>query len=240
MLRTKQLLDAEKTRKGLAMTEGIKGDFQYQGPLLPLIERISDKMRRRMFDRFMLEFKPQSITSVVDIGVTSDSRIDSNFFEKLYPYSERVTAVGLEDASFLETQYPGLRFIKADGLELPFEDKSFDIAVSWAVIEHVGNRDNQRRFLKELCRVARRSCITTPNRWYPVEFHTVLPLLHWLPPELFRRALKMMGKDFFAREENLNLLGQKELLDLVNDDARCRIVQFYLFGMPSNLMLIIE
>ncbi len=23
--------------------------------------------------------------------------------------------------------------------------------------------------------------VTTPNRWFPIEFHTVLPLVHWLP-----------------------------------------------------------
>jgi SAM-dependent methyltransferase len=100
----------------------------------------------------------------------------------------RLTACGLDDASFLEEQYPGVRFVPADGLALPFEDNSFDVVHSSAVIEHVGSRANQIRFIVELHRVARRAvCLTTPNRWFPVEVHTSVRLLHWLPPSMYPR-----------------------------------------------------
>jgi hypothetical protein len=33
----------------------------------------------------------------------------------------------------------------------------------------------------ELCRVARRVFVTTPNRHFPLEVHTLLPFVHWLP-----------------------------------------------------------
>ena len=76
----------------------------------------------------------------------------------------------------------------------------------------MGARENQRRFVAELARVARRAVfITTPNRWFPIEFHTQLPLAHWLPKPLFRRLLGADAHGFFAREENLNLLGAGEL-----------------------------
>jgi hypothetical protein len=43
----------------------------------------------------------------------------------------------------------------------------------------------------ECARVARKGfCLTTPNRWFPVEFHTQLPLLHWLPKAWFRLILE--------------------------------------------------
>ena len=193
-----------------------------------------------MFDRFMQELQPQSDTTIVDVGVTNDSRIDSNFFEKLYPHNHSVTAVGLEDASFLEIQHPGMKFVRADGLQLPFADKTFDIAVSWAVIEHVGSRENQKQFLKELCRVAKRCCVTTPNRWYPIEFHTLLPLVHWLPPETFRSICKSLGKEFFAQEQHLNLLGRDDLFGLAESGMDCRFIPFRLAGSISNLMMIIE
>ena len=34
----------------------------------------------------------------------------------------------------------------------------------------------------------------TPNRWFPIEFHTLLPLVHWLPPEHFRKLLVLTGR----------------------------------------------
>jgi len=49
-----------------------------------------------------------------------------------------------------------VRAVRADGRELPFEDGAFDIGFSNAVVEHVaGGREGQRRFVGELCRVAR-------------------------------------------------------------------------------------
>ena len=218
-----------------------KGQYQYQGSLVGIIERVSDSMRRKMFDRFMQELGPTEATTIVDVGVTDDQRLDSNFFERLYPHKSKLTAVGMEDASFLETQYPGIKFVKADGLRLPFEDKSFDLAVSFAVIEHVGSNANQRAFIKELCRVGKRVCLTMPNRWYPIEFHTILPLIHWLPPETFRRLLRILRKPFFSTEENLNLLGEKDLMDMVEPGAKTKLIPFHFLAMGiSNYMLIID
>jgi hypothetical protein len=31
--------------------------------------------------------------------------------------------------------------------------------------------------------------VTTPNRWFPLEVHTLLPLVHWLPPAARGRLL---------------------------------------------------
>jgi hypothetical protein len=36
----------------------------------------------------------------------------------------------------------------------------------------------------ELCRVSQRVFVTTPNRWFPLEVHTLLPVVHWLPRRL--------------------------------------------------------
>jgi ubiquinone/menaquinone biosynthesis C-methylase UbiE len=173
---------------------------------------------------------------VLDVGVTSDRREDCNFFEKLYPHKDKITAVGMEDAAFLEEEYPGLKYVRSDGLSLPFPDKSFDLVVSFAVIEHVGSRTQQQAFVRELCRVGKTCCITTPNRWYPIEFHTAVPLIHWFPPSWFRALLKLLGKHFFAKEENLNLLSEKEVLKMLPADAEVYTRHFRLLGLISNLL----
>jgi len=157
--------------------------------------RIAACVRRRMFDVFLQTFTPEETDTALDIGATSDQSYESsNYFEALYPFKDRLTACGLDDASFLEWQYPGLRFVSADVIALPFADASFDLVHSSAVIEHVGSRTRQRQMLAEVLRVARRGVyLTTPNRWFPVEFHTQLPLLHWLPAALYRPLFRPGG-----------------------------------------------
>ena len=219
------------------MTLTEKNSSEYVGPKLGgFATKLSWYARQKMFDLLMGLANPSADTTVLDVGVTSDRREDCNFFEKLYPHKDKITAVGMEDAAFLEEQYPGLKYVRCDGLSLPFPDKSFDLVVSFAVIEHVGSRTQQQAFVRELCRVGKTCFITTPNRWYPIEFHTAVPLIHWLPASWFRALLKLLGKHFFAKEENLNLLSEKEVLKMLPADAEVYTRHFRLLGLISNLL----
>lgn len=205
---------------------------------------IAGLQRRKMYQEFLrLGIAPED--TVLDIGVTSDRSYDhSNYLEAWYPFKDRITAVGIDDgAAFLETVYPGIKFLKADGRKLPFANGAFDYVHSSAVLEHVGSAARQCAFVAEACRVARKGVfLTTPNRWFPVEFHTVLPLVHWLPKAMFRKLLIAAGKPFFAREENLNLLSSSELHSIAKSiaGARYRVRGVRLTGLVSNLMLIVE
>ena len=204
--------------------------------------RVAKRQRRLMFERFMAALSPSEKDDVLDVGVTNDRLHDhSNYLEAWYPHKRRLTAAGLEDASFLEEAYPGLRFVQADARDLPFSDGSYDVVHSSAVIEHVGNHEKQTACLREIWRVARRGIfVTTPNRWFPIEVHTVLPVLHWLPPGIFRAILRMAGRSFFADEANLNLMSRSSLAAAARAAGirDFRIETVSLMGWPSNLVLI--
>lgn len=203
--------------------------------------RMAMRARRRMYQHFLNCIRPLPNETVLDVGVTSDDTYESsNYLEAWYPYKHCITAVGLDDASFLEQRYPGLKYQRADGRELPFADSTFDVVHSSAVIEHVGSNDQQRAFVSELVRVARRAVfLTTPNRWFPVEFHSVLPLVHWLPPRIFRSLLRNTRYDFLSREENLNLLDRSALRRVCEalPAKDVRIDALRLTGFVSNLMV---
>ena len=77
-----------------------------------------------------------------------------NFFEELYPWRERITALGLHDGSGFRRRYPEITYVQADGCALPFADHAFDIGFSNAVIEHVGDAGRQRLFVAEALRVS--------------------------------------------------------------------------------------
>lgn len=198
-----------------------------------LPEKISYSVRKRMYLNFLSVAHPSKHTRILDVGVTADRRKDSNFFEKMYPYPKNITAVGTENADYLTKEY-GCTFMLADGTKLPFKKSSFDIVVSWATLEHVGSRNRQRQFISELCRVAPNCYVTTPNRFFPFEFHTLLPLVHWLPSKYFRLILKSLGYAFFSQEQNLNLLSKTDAEKLFPKKIKVKTIPFYLGGCISN------
>jgi SAM-dependent methyltransferase len=188
-----------------------------------LADVISLRSRRRKFALFMETIAPTAETSVLDVGVDDVPFGEHagcgtlNFFEQLYPWPGQVTALGLNEGERFRASFPDVRYVQGNGLELPFEDGAFDVVFSNAVIEHVGGPVEQRRFVEESLRVARRAFVTTPNRWFPVEVHTRLPLVHWFPDSVSHRAYELARKPW-AKDNRL--LGPGSLRDLFPPQAR--------------------
>src|SRR5215207_6216230 len=192
-----------------------------------LADQISLRSRRRKFTLFMETMAPTVETTVLDVGVddfafgdlsTNESSCGTlNFFEDMYPWPERITALGLHEGDRFRQSYPRARYVQGDALELPFEDGSFDVVFSNAVIEHVGGKEAQRRFLAEALRVAPRAFVTTPNRWFPIEVHTRLPLVHWLPDAAAHRAYELTRKPW---AKGNRLLGPGSFSELFPRDVR--------------------
>jgi len=64
----------------------------------------------------------------------------------------------------------------------------------------------------------------------------MLPFLHWLPQHTHQTLLRAMGKDFWARTENLNLLTPAKLRALFPQCRVLAIESHRLLGWSSNLM----
>jgi SAM-dependent methyltransferase len=190
-----------------------------------LVDAVSLRSRRKKLRLLLEELRPSAETTVLDVGADElgfgecDGCGTLNFLEEMYPWPERITALGLHEGTGFRARYPAIRYVQGDACALPFEDGAFDIVFSNAVVEHVGDRSRQRALASEAVRVGRKVFVTTPNRWFPVEVHTRLPLVHWLPDSLAHRAYRALGKEFAT--EN-NLLSRRELASLF--PGRIRIV----------------
>lgn len=182
-----------------------------------LADRVSLRSRRRKLELFLDTFRPGPEATVIDVGVTDApfGEHPDNFLEAWYPWPERITAVGVTPLERFHEAFPVVRVVQADGRSLPFADREFDLGFSNAVVEHVGDREEQRAFVHELCRVARRVFVTTPNRWFPLEVHTLLPFVHWLPRGPRERLLRRRGWT-----DTLELLGPGELRSLFPGPVR--------------------
>ena len=84
--------------------------------------------------------------------------------------------------------------------------------------------------------------ITTPNRNYPIDFHTRLPLIHLLPKKIHRSILVFFGEHYLSQERNLNLLTENDLINIcrLNKINNFKIIKIKLFFLVSNLVLIIR
>jgi SAM-dependent methyltransferase len=147
-----------------------------------ILRDYSRKSRLGKFELFQTVFEPKPADRVLDVG--ADPQLFSRYtFEDFYPHQDRITGGSIDFEMVREARrcYPRARYAIFDGCALPFPDKSFDVVFSNAVIEHITGRERQRQFAREVMRVGKSWFITTPNYWFPLEVHYLLPFMQFLP-----------------------------------------------------------
>lgn len=209
---------------------------------MPIASYFSIKNRNRKWTEFTHEFKYTNKTKILDIGFSDKeySQVD-NYLEKHYPYTDMITALGVEEPVEFLVRYPTVNAIQYSGSVFPFENNAFDIAWSNAVIEHVGDIDAQVFFIKEIVRVGKAAFFTTPNAHFPIETHTRTPLLHWLPKSIFDKYLLATGKKW-ATGSYMYLLSEYKLRNLLKKAGVVNyvIIKNRLFGFVLDFVVVIK
>jgi hypothetical protein len=162
--------------------------------LTPLLRREADdaqpsslsrRLRERRFERFerLAASFPRPLR-IIDVGGT-------NGFWEMRGWQRRddiqITLVNVAEQ---ERRHPNIEPVVGDAADLSaYGDSSFDIAFSNSVIEHLFTLERQTAMARELRRVARAYWVQTPNFWFPVEPHFLVPAWHWLPERVRVRLL---------------------------------------------------
>jgi hypothetical protein len=222
----------------MALPDNDTVDQRYYGTTKAngLAERLLIKARAKIYEDFIACCAPTPDTTILDVGVSDVVNDGANLLERQYPHPHRITAAGLGPGGDFVKAYKVDRYVQIEpGARLPFDDKTFDIATSNAVIEHVGSVANQRAFLAELSRVARQVFISAPNRYFPVEHHTAVPLMHYWRPT-FVVACKLTGKSLWLKPEELMLTSLGDLRRL-NPSARIGYTGLMMGAFSSNMYM---
>jgi SAM-dependent methyltransferase len=78
---------------------------------------------------------------------------------------------------------------------LPWADGAFDLVLAVGVVEHLPVRWRRAQvdeYYRVLAPGGHIAILDTPNRWFPLETHSVgLPLVQWLPPRLAWRYARL-------------------------------------------------
>ncbi|MBZ9603879.1 class I SAM-dependent methyltransferase [Phyllobacterium chamaecytisi] len=202
--------------------------------------RIMMRARENMYDEFAALVRPIETESILDVGVSDIQTDGANWFEARYPHKSTIHACGLGQGRELKQAYPEITYTQISANKaLPFADDQFDIATANAVLEHVGNQENQQFFVSELIRVSRRVFITVPHRYFPVEHHTGFPFVHYTNWS-FSVSCSIFGKEDWSKEENLILMSASRLRLLSPPGSKVGYTGIRLGCFSSNLFLYYE
>jgi len=122
---------------------------------------------------------------------------------------------------------PYVSYVVGDACDMRmFPDRQFDVSFSNSLIEHLSSED-QVSVANEIRRVSKGYFVQTPNRYFPIEPHFLVPGWQFLPVSmraslLQRRDLGWMKRvrdPALAREtvESIRLLDERELRQLFSD-----------------------
>lgn len=205
-------------------------------------EKILVKKRKEILSQLKDFLKSKEIEDILDVGTTEDDHnSSSNYLIKNLGNFKNYKSISDQQISTILFSKTLKKSITDNFSKNEIENFQSDLVISNATIEHVGNFDDQIQMCKNIINLSKKYfVITTPNRFHPIEFHTKIPLIHWLPKKLHRRILKLMGLNFFAEEKNLNLLSEFDLKfimkKLCQENYEIRSINF--FFIKSNLILI--
>jgi len=161
---------------------------------------------------FVKRFAITPQTTVLDMG-------GGAFNWTLLPVRPKVTILDVYDHG---NKADWATYVVGDGCYTDFPDAAFDVVFSNSVIEHVGGIERQRQFAAECMRCGRGFFVQTPNKWFPVDTHTLMPFAHWLPQKAFRKLVRFSPRFVFFKPDpgdladfsNMRLLGARDLKEL--------------------------
>ena len=205
-------------------------------------EKILLKKRKEILQVLKKFLNDKIVDDVLDIGSTEDDENESsNFLIKNlgnYRYYKSISDQKINSNFFSKILR---KSITEDFTDDEIKDFQSDLVISNATIEHVGSFENQIKMCRNIINLSKKYfIILTPNRFHPFEFHTKLPIIHWLPKKIYRSILRSIGFNFFAEEKNLNLCSEKDLKLMMKniDNLDFKIEKINFFFIKSNLILI--
>jgi hypothetical protein len=157
---------------------------------------LATRLRRNRFALFrqLVSSLEQPVT-ILDVGGTP------RFWQMMCfdgGRSARIVILNLKEPDLVP---PNITFVLGDATDLGrYEDKAFDVVFSNSVIEHLGAYAAQRRMAEEVKRVGKRYFVQTPNRYFPIEPHVLVPLFQFFPTPL---------KVFLVRRFNLGWVSRR-------------------------------
>ena len=206
-----------------------------------ILERILYESRKKIYQIFCKKIPLKKNFTLIDVGTSPMLEKYENIILSQYKWKKNITCLSDQNCNILKKKYKEIKISIGDAKKINYKNNKFDVVYCSATIEHLGSYQNQLRALKEMNRISKKYLfLTTPNRFFPIEMHTKIPFLHFLPKKIFRAIIRFFGDDFFCHEKNLNLLSIKDVIKLCKNAQikNYEIMYNYFLFFKSNIILI--
>ena len=205
-------------------------------------EKILLKKRKEILIILKEFLNKKEINDILDVGTTNDEKNESsNYLVKNLGEDKYYKSISDQSITSNFFSKSLKKSITENLTQDEIEKFKSDLVISNATIEHVGSFENQIKMCNNIISLSKKYfIIMTPNRFHPFEFHTKIPIIHWLPKKFHRSILRLFGLKFFAEEKNLNLLSEFDLRLIMKkcNKTNYEIKYVNFFSIKSNFILI--
>jgi len=224
-------------------------------PITNLVKYFSKQARDKRAAIFRNLFSLDENTRILDLGSESGANINAvlkgtrvqNKHVYIADIEPEVVAKGSNKYGFIPVAIN-------ESEALPFEDNFFDIVYCSSVIEHVTipkekiwnsysghsfkaeSLIRQKEFAEEVKRLGKQYFVQTPYKHFPIESHSWLPFIAWLPRWLLIPILRITNLFWVKKTSpDWHLLNKREMLELFND---AEIIEEKEFGLTKSIMAV--
>lgn len=198
----------------------------------------SAAFRRKRFQLFLelIDRLPRPV-AILDVGG------EPRFWEVMGLAGDPDFQVILLNQMPVQISWPNLRCVLGDAADLSrFADQQFPAVFSNSVIEHLGSFSRQQRMATEVQRVGEHYFVQTPNRYFPLEPHFLLPFFQFFPERLQIALIRRWDLGWYPRIpdhqqaaqhiRSHRLLAESEMRLLF---PKCRLYKETVLGMVKSL-----
>ena len=148
-----------------------------------IFEKILLEKRKEILFKLKNFLNDKKINDVLDIGSTEDvTNESSNYLIKNLGSFQYIKSISDQSINLDFINKSLKKSITSEFTNDVIQEYQSDLVISNATIEHVGSFENQIIMCKNIINLTKKYfIIITPNRFHPLEFHTKIPLIHWLP-----------------------------------------------------------
>lgn len=220
-----------------------------------LFKAFSKKAREKRAALFRALFVLDEHTKILDLGSESGANIHAVLRgTRVRPGNVYIADIQPKLLEEGKARYGFVPVLVNEAGPLPFPDGFFDIVFCSSVIEHVtlpkkdvwqeysgrrfrsASRTRQKEFATEIRRLGRQFFVQTPYRHFPIEPHSWLPFVAWLPRWLLIPVLRLSHVIWVTRPcPDWYLMNRRELAELF---AEARILDEKYWGLTKSIMAI--